>query len=173
MTLEEALAGTSAPPRIRSAQVLVDVEFLDFEGLERVGQIVVHRKLAVEVAEIFREIRAVDFPLHSVIPVVQFGWSDDASMEANNSSGFNYRRAVGKRKLSQHSWGRAVDLNPVQNPYLRGELVLPPGARYEPGIAGTLLADGPVVRAFESRGWTWGGRWQTLKDWHHFEKPRV
>jgi hypothetical protein len=173
MTVVEALTGTAAPAGIRFRQVLVDVEFLDFEGHERSGQIVVHRDLAREVESIFQEIRAAQFPLFSVIPVVNFGWSDDASMEANNSSGFNYRRAVGKRKLSQHSWGRAVDLNPVQNPYLRDDLVLPPGGKYEPGMPGTLLPDGPVVRAFESRGWTWGGRWQMLKDWHHFEKPAV
>jgi len=71
---------------------------------------------------------------------------------------------VGKSKLSYHSWGRAIDINPVQNPYIRGEVVLPPGAVRDAERPGTLLADGAVVAAFESRGWTWGGRW-TIGAW--------
>lgn len=91
-------------------------------------------------------------------------------MADNNSSAFNYRTAVGKTNLSRHAFGRAIDINPVQNPYVKGGLVLPPGAVYDTGVRGTLLPDGVVVQAFEKRGWTWGGRWTTLKDWHHFEK---
>ena len=171
LTLEAALRGTRAPEEIRAVQALVDVGFVDFTGLAQAGQIVVHRDLVDEVTAIFADLRALGFPLHSVVPVSEFRWSDDASMAANNCSGFNYRLAVGKAKLSEHALGRAVDVNPVQNPYVRGELILPPHGRYDLGRPGTILANGPVVAAFESRGWTWGGRWNSLKDWHHFEKP--
>ena len=170
LSREEALAGTLAPPEVSGAQTLLDLPFCGLDGEVRTGQLMVHRDLAAEVWEIFQEILRARFPLHSLLPAVVFGWSDDLSMAANNSSGFNYRRAVGKSKLSEHSWGRAIDLNPVQNPYIRGELVLPPGAVRDASQPGTLLPDGEVVAAFESRGWTWGGRWTTLLDWHHFEK---
>jgi hypothetical protein len=170
MTLQEALTGKEIPDEIRALQVLVEVEHWGFDQQWHRGALVVHRELAEEVAAIFAEIAAARFPIEKVLPVAHYNWSDDLSMVDNNSSAFNYRLAVGKPNLSQHAWGRAVDINPRLNPYIRGELVLPPGAIYDPQVPGTLLENGPVVRAFEARGWTWGGRWTTLKDWHHFEK---
>jgi len=171
MTLEEALAGKEIPTDIRREQVLLDLEYIGFDGAHHVGQMVVHHDLTAEVRAIFADILAAQFPIAQMRPVVAFDWSDDASMAANNASAFNYRLAVGKAKLSQHAYGRAVDINPVQNPYIKGDLILPPSGVYDPTVAGTLLPEGPVVAAFEQRGWTWGGRWTTLKDWHHFEKP--
>lgn len=171
MTLIEALEGSPAPREILAVQTLLDVTYLDFNGQTQLGQLVVHRDLESEVRDIFREILLARFPIHSMIPVVAFAWSDDASMEANNSSAFNYRLKVGKNTLSAHAMGRAIDINPRQNPYIRGDLTLPPGAVYDPGAPGTLLAEDATVRAFESRGWMWGGRWIKLRDYHHFEKP--
>ncbi|HEX8832813.1 MAG TPA: M15 family metallopeptidase [Abditibacteriaceae bacterium] len=170
MTLEEALAGKEIPPEIEQLQVLLDLPYCGFDGARHTGQMIVHRELAGEVQQIFAEIFAARFPIARMIPVAAYSWSDDASMADNNSSAFNYRLAVGKSNLSQHAHGRAIDINPVQNPYIKGDMVLPPGAVYDPAVAGTLVADGPVVAAFEARGWVWGGRWTTLKDWHHFEK---
>ena len=171
MTLAEALAGKEIPADIRETQVLLDLEYSGFDGVLRPGQMIVHRDLEIEVREIFADIAAARFPIEKMLPVVVFDWSDDASMAANNSSAFNYRLAVGKSKLSLHAYGRAIDINPLQNPYIKDDLILPPAGVYNPGVPGTLLADGPVVKAFEKRGWTWGGRWTSLKDWHHFEKP--
>lgn len=171
MTLEAALAGKEIPPDIRDELALLDLEYWGFDERIHGGQIVVHRGLAAEVREIFQEILAARFPIESILPVVAFNWCDDASMAANNSSGFNFRYAVGKAKLSQHAYGRAIDINPVQNPYIKGELVLPPGSVHNPTAPGTLLVHSTPVVAFERRGWTWGGRWTTLSDWHHFEKP--
>jgi peptidoglycan LD-endopeptidase CwlK len=171
MTREAALQGSAAPPEILSNQELLSLPFLDFKGQQQSGQIVVARELAQEVTAIFAEIYAAKFPIFQMVPVVAFGWSDDDSMEANNCSAFNYRLKVGKSEPSVHSWGRALDINPRQNPYIRGEIVLPQGAVYNPRAFGTILAEGPVVRAFESRGWIWGGRWDNPYDYHHFEKP--
>lgn len=169
MTLDEALAGSLAPPEILANQTLIEVPFIDFGGQEQLGQIVVARDVAGDVAEIFAEIHG--FPIAQMTPLVAFGWSDDASMEANNCSGFNYRRKVGKTELSAHALGHAVDLNPLLNPYIRGDLTLPLGAVYDTARHGTLLGDAFVVRAFEKRAWEWGGRWTSLLDYHHFEKP--
>lgn len=168
MTLDEALRGSAAPPEILANQILLDVPFVDFEGEKRTGQIVVARDVAVEVAAIFAEIYG--FPIAQIVPLVAFDWSDDASMKANNCSCFNYRVKVGKTELSAHALGRAVDINPLLNPYISGEVTLPLGAIYDETARGTLLSDRVVVRAFESRGWEWGGRWTSLLDYHHFEK---
>ncbi len=168
MTLAEALHKSAAPPEILSNQTLLDVPFVNFSGESQVGQIVVAREIADEVAAIFAEIHG--FPMGQMTPLFAFGWSDDASMEANNCSGFNYRPKVGKAELSAHARGRAVDINPRQNPYIKGNLTLPLNAVYDETKAGTLLAGGIVVRAFERRGWEWGGRWTSLLDYHHFEK---
>lgn len=171
MTLKEALAGSPAPSDILAMQMLLSIPFVDFAGETQVGQLVVHRELAGEVAELFRLLLVERFPLAGMVPVVAFGWSDDLSMEANNCSAFNYRVKVGKSELSAHATGRALDINPRQNPYMRDELVLPEGAVYDPQALGTLTGDSTAVRFLESCGWVWGGRWTKLKDFHHFEKP--
>lgn len=172
MTLEEALHGSLAPPEILAQQTLLSIPHFDFSGAVQIGQIVVERELASEICDIFREILDAKFPIFSMKPIVAFDWSDDFSMEANNCSAFNYRRKVGKNSLSSHAFGRAVDINPRQNPYICGDLTLPNGAIYDANAPGTLLADGAVVSAFEKRGWIWGGRWTRIQDFHHFEKPR-
>jgi hypothetical protein len=91
-------------------------------------------------------------------------------MEDNNSSAFNYRNIVGGENLSQHAYGRAIDINPRQNPYIKGDIILPQNAVYATDVPGTIISDGPVVEAFVKHGWDWGGNWQRLKDWQHFEK---
>jgi peptidoglycan L-alanyl-D-glutamate endopeptidase CwlK len=170
MTLQEALQGSPAPPEILETQVLIDLEYLGFDGVVHIGQMVAHRDLEIEIRAIFEDILMRRFPLFQMRPIVNFGWNDELSMEANNCSAFNYRLKVGKTSLSAHATGRAIDINPRQNPYFSGGLVLPPGATYDAAATGTLLEDGEVVQAFECRGWVWGGRWNTIKDFHHFEK---
>jgi len=176
MTLAEALAGQAIPPLIRPTLVLVDIEHWSFDDRPHQGQLVVHQDLAAEVGAIFDEILAVRFPIARMIPVAHYGWSDDASMADNNSSAFNYRLVTDNSKMSWHAYGRAIDINPRLNPYVQGEIILPPGASYDPTVPGTLAGDGlaaarKVVAAFEARGWEWGGRWTEKKDWHHFQKP--
>ena len=77
--------------------------------------------------------------------------------------------------FSNHSWGRAIDINPLTNPYVKGDLVLPPGGRAyldrTKSFPGSILRDSYIVRRFEGAGWTWGGRWSDRQDYQHFEKP--
>ncbi|MBV9864956.1 MAG: M15 family metallopeptidase [Abitibacteriaceae bacterium] len=169
--LSQLLAGPNTPEVIRQNLAVVHVRFHTFNGQQQLGQLVVHKALATEVVEVFDEIYAVRFPIEKIVPLSVYNWSDDASMADNNTSAFNFRRKVGKPELSHHAYGCAIDINPRLNPYIKGELVLPPGACYEPTAPGTITAHGPVVRAFEQCHWIWGGRWEPLKDWHHFEKP--
>jgi hypothetical protein len=93
-------------------------------------------------------------------------------MAVNNSSGFNFRTIAGTTKLSLHSLGKAVDINPWQNPVIYPDgSIAPSGAIYNPQKAGTFSNNHPVVVEFIKRGWHWGGNFVEPKDYHHFEKP--
>ena len=178
MTPEEAFEGLAAscPPTIRDQQMVVPVGYWGFDAREHQGQVVVDRDLAADVAAVFAVALREKFPIRSVIPVSaprfrQDGaWSDDLSMAADNTSSFNYRPITGGKTLSNHALGRAIDINPFHNPYVKGSTVLPTGSKYDPSTPGTLTADHPVTRAFLDRGWDWGGNWKSLKDFQHFEK---
>lgn len=187
MSEAEAFDGLSpnCPAEIRQRQTLLSVSYYGFDGQVHRGQIVIDRELAEEVQEIFAIALNEKFPITSVIPVSapQFRdegeldrsgsvWSDRLSMAANNTSGFNYRWIEGTTKPSTHSIGRAIDINPRINPYIRGETILPPDGTYAANVPGTLTEESVVTRAFLDRGWEWGGHWTSLKDYQHFEKPR-
>jgi hypothetical protein len=110
-----------------------------------------------------RQVRLVD----------EFGGDDDRSMAPDNTSAFNCRRVTGSPRWSEHAYGRAVDINPLENPYVTGAgAVLPPeGAAHtgrDPGTLGLITADGPVVDAFAAIGWHWGGDWSSGRDYQHF-----
>lgn len=168
-TLEDALAGSSCPETISESLVLLSIPFIDFHGKEREGQLIVHRALKEEVEEIFSMLYQTRFPIEKMIPIVAYDWDDIASMEDNNTSAFNYRVIMGTDRLSNHSYGEAIDINPLLNPYFaRDGKVYPEGAIYDTRIKGTVTPD--VVTVFASRGWTWGGDWESVKDFQHFEK---
>lgn len=178
MTRSEALARVDrrCPPDVLDNQEIITLTYYSFDGQLHEGQLVIDRHLAEDVREVFALARALKFPIGSVIPLsderfLQDGrWSDERSMRANNTSGFNYRLATGSRELSRHAAGHALDINPFQNPYVRADTVEPAGAVYDPDAPGTLYAGHPVVEAFLARGWSWGGNWKALKDYQHFEK---
>jgi hypothetical protein len=153
---------------------VVRLSFWGFDGKRHLGSLVVNRKVTGDMVAVFRRLYAVRFPLRRVQPVSAFHGSDDASMAADNTSGFNCRRAVGSATggWSAHAYGLAIDVNPIENPYMLGTRVLPPaGTRYldrahrRPGMA---VAGGVLVQAFESVGWKWGGRWSRSPDYQHF-----
>jgi hypothetical protein len=104
-----------------------------------------------------------------------YGGSDDASMAADNTSGFNCRNVPNTRHWSNHAYGRAIDVNAVENPYLQGKLIMPPAGKdyldrrmVRPGM---IVAGDVVVTAFKAEGFAWGGAWRTGVDYQHFEKP--
>lgn len=176
ITLAEALR-KFAPPDFKDKQRILDVLYYSFDGRIHKGQLVVDQRLVSDIRQVFQVALEDKFPINSVIPISHERFhkngewnSDDQSMLANNTSAFNYRKVTGGKKLSMHSYGFAIDINPVQNPYIKGDIVLPEGAVYDPAKPGTLTRDCPVVKAFISLGWTWGGDWKSLKDYQHFEK---
>jgi hypothetical protein len=136
----------------------------------------VNAALAEEVAQIFRELHRKKFPIEHMRPVEEYGGSDDRSMEANNTSAFNCRDMTGQPgKFSNHSWGRAIDLNPLTNPYVKGAKVLPEAGRQyldrSKPYKGGIPSGGFVVELFKQHGWSWGGDWKDRQDYQHFEKP--
>ena len=150
---------------------LVRVAYRDFHGDTREGRLVVHRAAARDVVAVFRRLYRARFPIRRMAPVSAYRGSDAASMAADNTSAFNCRRVAGTRRWSMHAYGLAIDVNPVENPYVLDDRVRPPAGRrfldrspYRPGMA---VESGVVVEAFASVGWEWGGRW-SWPDYQHF-----
>jgi hypothetical protein len=144
-----------------------------FDGAVHTGRLVVHVDQVAPVLGVFRRMFDVGFPIERMVPVDAYGGDDDASMAANNTSGFNCRTIAGTSTWSQHAYGRAIDVNPVQNPYVRGSTVEPPAGRAyvdrQNARPGMLHGGDAVVSAFAAAGWSWGGYWTSSKDYQHFE----
>jgi peptidoglycan L-alanyl-D-glutamate endopeptidase CwlK len=171
MTFEEAIKGTKAPKEIIDSLTLIDVFYYSFDNKLHKGQLVINKELASEVTEIFEMMRATKFPIEKVIPISAYNWSDEASMEANNTSSFNYRTIAGTNRLSLHARGRAIDINPRLNPvvYEDGKIV-PKNGKYDPKELGTFHPTHPIVLELKKLGWRWGGDFKSYKDYHHFDK---
>jgi hypothetical protein len=156
------------PPQLRT----VRMTYWGFDGRAREGRLVVARRLAPDVVAVFRRLYAARFPIRRMVPVSAYRGSDDASMAADNTSAFNCRFVGGTTRWSMHAYGEAIDLNPVENPYVQGAQVSPPaGRRYldrTSGRPGMVVEGDAVVRAFAAVGWKWGGRWTGSKDYQHF-----
>jgi hypothetical protein len=158
--------GCPVPPaRLRT----LAVSYWDFGGRARTGRIVVGRRVATEVVTVFRRLWLARFPLRRLQPVSAYRGDDDASMAADNTSGFNCRPVEGTSRWSLHAYGEAIDVNPVENPYVRGSRVEPPAGRafvdrthVWPGMA---VPGGTLVRAFAAVGWRWGA---SFGDYQHF-----
>jgi hypothetical protein len=176
LTTEEALRPNPdffLAPEVFERQTVLEVMYISFDGKYHQGQIVVDKDLENDVKDFFNFLLKQNFPLNKAIPVAdkRFNFNDALSVAANNSSGFNPRAIAGTDKPSNHAYGRAIDINPLQNPYIRGDLTEPKGAKYDKENPGTLTAESPIVKFLKMRGWNWGGDYRDLKDYHHFEKP--
>lgn len=159
------------PVSIDDLRVL-SLRYRAFDGTVQQGELMVHADVAEPVVEAFRQLLAAEFPLRRMDLVDVYGADDEASMQADNTSAFNCRSIPGSTAWSQHAYGRAVDLNPLENPEVRDGNVDPPeGAPYVDRTqqAQGMIHDGDAaVAAFASIGWSWGGFWTDLKDYQHF-----
>lgn len=136
------------------------------------GELIVHEDHVRELRRVFRALFETRFPIERMELVDVYGADDDRSMAANNTSAFNCRTVEGSSSWSEHSFGRAIDINPIQNPAVDGSRVSPPGgSRYldrSRRAKGLIRANDQVVRAFAAIGWGWGGYWTSFKDYQHF-----
>lgn len=130
------------------------------------------KNLVQDIHEIFEQLMKYRFPIQSVIPIAdpRFSWNDEASMKVNNTSAFNYRLIARTMKVSNHAYGKAIDINPSLNPFIKGDFVQPRGAIYNPSIPGAIAEGSQIVQLFKSKGWEWGGDWIDRKDYQHFQK---
>jgi D-alanyl-D-alanine carboxypeptidase len=145
----------------------VEVDYIGFDGNTHRGALIVNQDLAAEVVAIFEQLLQLRYPIEKIRTVDSYPAADDElSMQDNNTSAFNCRDIPGTGRWSEHAFGRAIDLNPLLNPYIdRTGAFQPRNAapyldrnRTDPGL---LHAGDPAVRVFTDRGWRWGGYWRT------------
>ncbi len=149
-----------------------------FDGNTYIGELIMNQALAEDVIEIFKELYELHYPIERMVLVDEYDANDDLSMAANNSSAFNFRIIAGTKRLSLHSQGLAIDINPLYNPYITSidgrETVLPSEAmEYTDRNLDNpyyIRKGDPCYEAFVSRGFTWGGEWKNSKDYQHFQK---
>ena len=156
------------------------VKYRDFQGKDRVGELIVHQDVAYEVTKIFAELYTIQYPIRKMKLVSDYKGSDWQSIEADNTSAFNCRNATGSKKWSKHSYGKAIDLNSIENPYISrsGRIAHKESLPYRKRVHKThsaadkaiLLKDDKAVRIFKKYGWKWGGDWRGVKDYQHFSK---
>jgi hypothetical protein len=164
----------TTPSRLRR----VRLTYWGFDGEAHTGALVVNVDAVPDVKRIFARLYAGRFPIRRMRTIDAYGASDDRSMAADNTSAFNCRYAVatGASSWSAHAYGRAIDVNPVENPYLERGRVLPRAGRAFLDRAhvrlGMAIAGGLVVRSFAASGWQWGGRWTGSPDYQHFQAPQ-
>jgi hypothetical protein len=159
------------PVPLRDLRVLT-LSHWGFDRNVRTGRLIVHEDVSRPVLGAFRELYAERFPIRRIVPVDSYDASDFRSIKADNTSAFNCRYVDGTRRWSEHAYGRAVDVNPIENPYVSGgrtshraSVPYLDRSRRRPGMA---HEGGGLVRAFDAIGWGWGGRWTSVKDYQHF-----
>lgn len=153
--------------------------YYGFDGNTYVGEMIVNQKIESDVLSIFKTLYENKYPIERMTLIDAYDADDELSMEDNNTSAFNYRTISGSSKLSNHSYGMAIDLNPKYNPYVRqssdGSLVCQPesGREYadrSKEFAYKIDEHDLAYRLFTEAGFTWGGSWNSVKDYQHFEK---
>jgi D-alanyl-D-alanine carboxypeptidase len=151
---------------------LLRVDYWGFDDAPHRGRLVVNRRFDEEIIAVMRRLYRLRYPIRRMRLIDRYGADDHRSMAADNTSAFNCRFVAGTNRWSMHSYGLAIDLNPVENPYVHRGVVEPPaGRRYLDRAKrrrGMVVAGGAVVRAFAAIGWPWGGHWTSSKDYQHF-----
>jgi poly-gamma-glutamate synthesis protein (capsule biosynthesis protein) len=149
----------------------VTLDHVTFDSGVARGELVVAAALAPRAVELFRRLYQLGFPIRQLRLVDDYDASDQRSMSADNSSAFNFRVIAGTELLSQHALGRAIDINPVENPWRKPDRLVPiegqafaDRTRVRPGM---IVRPGPVVAIFDETGWEWGGDWRHAFDDHH------
>ena len=154
---------------------LLKLQYWGFDDRPHQGQLIVHYKLALEVVGLFSALYKVHYPIERMQLMHQFKGNDELAMSLNNTSAFNCRAITGhQKKFSKHAYGVALDINPKINPYIKGKVVLPKNSqpfvdRSKPH-KGIATSNSFIVKLFKRHGWQWGGDWQSLKDYQHFER---
>lgn len=156
----------------------VSVLYEDFNGETQTGEIICNKAIAQDLVEIFYELYCNHYQIDKIRLVDEYNADDDLSCADNNTSCFNFRKVYGSDNLSKHALGLAIDINPFQNPYITYpngvERISPPGsepyADRDSGLPHIITEDDLCYQLFTEHGFTWGGHWNSLKDYQHFQK---
>jgi hypothetical protein len=174
--LRSQMSGVSwhrgCPVPLRNLRLLT-LSYRGFDRRRHTGRLIVNRSAAKPVVAVFRKLYRAGFPVRRMQLVDVYGGSDFRSIEADNTSAFNCRRATGSSSWSNHAYGLAIDINPIENPYVtasgsvahRASRPFLKRSRIRLGMA---YPGGALVRAFRSVGWGWGGYWSGDRDYQHF-----
>lgn len=158
----------------------VHILHYDFDGNPAEGELICNVAIAQDLVEIFYELYRNEYQLEKVLLIDEYDGDDLASMEDNNTSCFNYRVVEGTSSLSKHALGAAIDINPFYNPYVSYEK---DGSKHVSPAASAEYADRSAsfpykidendlcYKLFKEHGFTWGGHWNSMKDYQHFQKP--
>ena len=152
---------------------IITLNYWNFNGSISAGELVVHEDHADDMVQVFSRLFDAQFPIERMELVDAFAGDDDLSMAANNTSAFNCREIAARPGVwSNHAFGAAVDINPLQNPFVTDSGVFPPGGAAfvdrSVQVTGGIYPGDAVTAAFAEIGWGWGGDWNTVKDWQHF-----
>lgn len=159
----------------------VGLKYIDFKGQEQTGELICNKAIAQDMVEIFHELYRNEYRLESVHLIDEYDGDDTASMAENNTSCFNYRVVDGTASLSKHAYGLAIDVNPYYNPYVvfgrnsdGSDYISPPGSEIyadrSQSFAYKIDENDLCYRLFTEHGFTWGGNWNSTKDYQHFQK---
>ncbi|PUA82929.1 M15 family metallopeptidase [Nocardioides currus] len=152
----------------------VRLVFWGFDARRHTGELLVHRSVADDIARVFRTLYRQRFPQEQVGIVRSYDPDAPATGDGNGTGSFVCRPSTGATYFSQHAYGLAIDVNTFQNPYAKGDVVLPELAgsylRRDAVRPGMIVPAGPVVAAFARIGWEWGGDWNQSKDYQHFSQ---
>jgi len=150
----------------------IKLKYIGFDGKEHWGELIVNKAIAKDVVSIFKELYNIKYPIKQMRLVSDFGASDYASIEADNTSAFNCRYVDGTHKWSNHTYGRAIDLNPIENPYVSksGHISHKASLKYASRQPYKGVVTPQIVNIFKKYGFKWGGDWHCCKDYQHFEK---
>jgi hypothetical protein len=152
---------------------LLRVRHWGFDGDFHRGRLIVHEEQAGEVLRAMEDLFRHRFPIRRMEVIDAYGGDDHRSMNADNTSAFNCRFVAGTNRWSQHAYGLAIDINPIENPYVTssGHVSPPAGRPYADrsrDAEGLIKSGSSTVRAFKRVGWEWGGSWSPSKDYQHF-----
>jgi D-alanyl-D-alanine carboxypeptidase len=152
---------------------LIEMTYWGFDKRPHQGQLIVNAKVAKDIVKAFKRVYAARYPIRRMELVDKYKGSDFESIEADNTSAFNCRKATGSSSWSQHAYGLAVDINPCENPYVEPDggvshkqcVKFRDRDRRNPAV---IHRGDKVYRAFAAIGWGWGGLWSGARDYQHF-----
>ena len=184
--IKDKMKGVSYPLDIDEDIICYDdlrylnVLYVDFDGETQVGEIVCNEAIAKDLIEIFHELYKADYRIERIKLIDEYNADDNLSMEDNNTSSFCYRVVENTTRLSNHAYGRAIDINPFYNPYVvynsEGTRITPVGSEIYADRSDAVMnpyridKNDLAYKLFKEHGFTWGGDWNSCKDYQHFEK---